>query len=330
MRATNPEWDLMARTYLVLALGNAAMRDPAARERYIRTMDTVIDDTIATERARGQEHFLLAYARSRAWVHASQRSVFVDGELALMCGARRLVRDDREEIRREFVERLRRVESQMRESAIGNGESYPDECWTFCNTVALAAMRVHEAIDGAEHRETTERWLRFARARLIDRGSGMLVSSYRMDGSVRDGPEGSSIFMVAHDLAVIDPAFAREQFQRAHQQLDRQWLGFGFAREWPEGVAHAVDVDSGPTVPWVGANAGASGMALLGASTFEDTDTLAGLVASLELAAFPVQEGASKRYLASNAVGDAVLLYSLVQGPLWRSVLAQRAARGMR
>jgi hypothetical protein len=330
MRATNPEWDLMARTYLVLALANAAMREPSERERYIRAMDTVIDDTIETERAHGQAHFMLPYARARAWVHASGRSVFVDGELALMCGARRVVRDDREAIRREFLDRLRLLESQLRDSAIGSGESYPDECWTFCNTVALAAMRVHEAIDGADHHETVERWLRFARARLIDRRSGMLVSSFRMDGAVRDGAEGSSIYMVAHDLAVIDPAFARDQHQRAHAALDRQWLGFGFAREWPEGVEHTVDVDSGPTVPWVGANAGASGMALLGAGTFDDTRTLAGLVASLELAAFPVRDGASKRFLASNAVGDAVLLYSLVQGPLWREVLARRAARGTR
>lgn len=330
MRATNPEWDLMARTYLVLALANAAMRDSGSLARYLRAMDTVIDDTIATERARGPAHFMLPYARARSWVHASGRSVFVDGELALMCGARRVVRDDREEIRREFLARLRQVESQMRDGAIGSGESYPDECWTFCNTVALAAMRVHEAIDGADHHETVDRWLRFARARLVDRRSGMLVSSYHLNGAVRDGAEGSSIFMVAHDLAVIDPAFAREQYQRAHGALARQWLGFGFAREWPEGEAHTVDVDSGPTVPWVGANAGASGMALLGASTFDDTGTLAGLVASLELAAFPVRDGASKRFLASNAVGDAVLLYSLVQGPLWRAVLAQRAGRGAR
>jgi hypothetical protein len=329
MRATNPEWDLMARTYLVLALANASMRPRADRTRYLRTMDAVLDDTLGTVRARGQQHFLLPHARSSAWLHPSRRSVFVDGELALMLGARRMVRDDREDFRGEFLERIRVVEAQMSASPTANAESYPDECWTFCNTVALAAMRVHEAVDGADHHEIAQRWLRFARERLIDPASGMLVSSYRMDGTVLDGAEGSSIYMVAHDLVVIDRALAEQQHQRAHAALDGEWLGFGFAREWPRGVASRVDVDSGPTVPWVGANAGASGMALLGAGTFGDTRTLAGLVASLELAAFPATTGASKRYLASNAVGDAVLLYSLVQGPLWRSVIEQRRARAM-
>ena len=45
-------------------------------------------------------------------------------------------------------------------------------------------------------------------------------------------------------------------------------------------------------------------------------------VASKKLAAFPEVEDGRRRYLASNAVGDAVLLYSAVQGPLWD--LAQR------
>jgi hypothetical protein len=76
------------------------------------------------------------------------------------------------------------------------------------------------------------------------------------------------------------------------------------------------DVDSGPIVPWLDASAGSSGLALLGASAFGDRDYLGGLLASLELAGF--REGG--RYRASNQVGDAVILYALSFGPLWRRV----------
>ena len=41
---------------------------------------------------------------------------------------------------------------------------------------------------------------------------------------------------------------------------------------------------------------------------------------SLRLAAFPIQQDESLRFAASNPVGDAVLLYSLTQGPLWSLV----------
>ena len=75
-----------------------------------------------------------------------------------------------------------------------------------------------------------------------------------------------------------------------------------------------------PIVPWLEASPGASGMALLGAASFRDLDYLRPLLASLDLAAFPVEEDDELRYCASNSVGDAVLLYALVQGPLWARV----------
>jgi hypothetical protein len=327
MRASNPEWDLMARTYLVLALANVALREPSRASEYVQVIDRVIDDTLALERARGQGYFLLPYARARAWVHPSQRSLFVDGEVALMVAARRMLRDDREDFRRVLGERAAQIEAQMGAGSIASAESYPDECWTFCNTVALAALRVREGLDGVSHEALVQRWLGYARARLVDRATGLLVSSYTLDGSVREGPEGSSIYMVAHDLALLDRRFAEEQYRRARALLNGEILGFGYAREWPAQSPRGADIDSGPTVPWVGANAGASGLALLGAGSFDDVGTLAGLVASVELAAFPVREGRTKRYLASNAVGDAVLLYSLVQGPLWSAVERRRATR---
>ena len=53
---------------------------------------------------------------------------------------------------------------------------------------------------------------------------------------------------------------------------------------------------------------------------------LRGLLTSLNFAGFPVRRGGQLRYCASNAVGDAVLLYSMVLGPLWREVDRRRQA----
>jgi hypothetical protein len=79
------------------------------------------------------------------------------------------------------------------------------------------------------------------------------------------------------------------------------------------------DVDSGAIIPLIDASAGSSGLALVAASAFEDEEWLDGLLRSLELAGF--RDGG--RYLASNAVGDAVLLYALTNGPLRRMVAAK-------
>jgi hypothetical protein len=127
--------------------------------------------------------------------------------------------------------------------------------------------------------------------------------------------------MAAHNLMLVDPVFAEDQFRRARAELGRSVVGFGYAREWPVSWVGPVDVDSGPTVPLLEANAGSSGLALLGAAAFDDTEYLRQLLTSLQLAGFPQPaDDGGLRYGSSNHVGDAVLLYALTCGPLWERV----------
>jgi len=199
-------------------------------------------------------------------------------------------------------------------------ESYPDECWMFCNTVALAAIRASDRLDGGDHSAFFQRWLRTAKAKLVDRRTGLLVSSFALDGRCQDGPEGSSIWLSAHCLQVIDEQFAADQYRRARKELGRQVLGFAYAREWPVSWEGACDVDSGPVIPGLGVSAGSSGLALLGARAFDDGPYFRGLRTSLDFAAFPRQREGRLRYCAGNQVGDAVLLYAAVLGPAWDKV----------
>ena len=65
-------------------------------------------------------------------------------------------------------------------------------------------------------------------------------------------------------------------------------------------------------------------MAFLGAAAFRDETLLGELVTSLELTGFPERKNGQLRFRASNALGDAVMLYAMAQGPLWRQVRAGR------
>lgn len=320
MRRTNAEWDFMSRTYLVLAFANSALSAPERRDEYLSAIDAIIDETLAIESSEGMHFFLMNYSKSSPFVAQPERSVFIDGELAMMLGARRMVTENARyaKLHRERAAIIARRMSEN--SATYSAESYPDEAWTFCNTIALVSLRMLDALDGTDHSALISAWIANARVKLIDEKTGLLISSYHLDGRHRDGPEGSSIFMVAHCLDALDRDFARDQWLRAKKELVGDALGFGYAREWPSSWSGPIDVDSGPTVPILGANAGASGLAVLGAAAFGDREVLSSLLSSLELAAFPSATAAGRRYRASNAVGDAVLLYALVQGPLWQAI----------
>jgi hypothetical protein len=319
MRRSNAEWDFMARTYFVLALCNMALRDPASASRTLAVADRIIAETLRLEREEGFLFFLMPYARDGAFLQQPPRSLFVDGEIALMLGARRLVAE-RPGYQPLLAERVRLMVDRMSRGPVRCAESYPDECWTFCNTVALAAVRLADRLDGTDHRAFLALWVKTARQKLVDPSTGLLISSFRWGGRRGDGPEGSSIWMAVHMLQVVDATFAGEQYRLARDQLRRTFLGFGYSREWPPLAPGRPDIDSGAVLPLLEASPAASGLALLAAAGFDDGAYLQELLAALEFAAFPVEEQGALRFAASNPVGDAVLLYALVEGPLWARV----------
>lgn len=324
LRRSNPEWDLMHRLFTALALANTALAQPEGRAEDLALIDQILEVTLADEAAGGHQAFLLPYGAQAPFRDPRGRSLFVDGEVALMLAARQLVAPS-PRWAGPLRERVVELERAFAAAPAGLPESYPDEGWTFCNTVALAALRAADVVEHRDHGPLFARWLTVARARLVDPRSGLLISSFHADGAPRDGPEGSTLWLAAHMLQVVAPDFARAQYDGARAQLGRSALGFAWAAEWPPSWRGPDDVDSGPTIPLVEANAGSSGLAVLGAAAFGDAEALDGLLASLAFAGFPTVERGARSYQAGNALADAVVLYALVQGPLWAELSRRRS-----
>jgi hypothetical protein len=134
--------------------------------------------------------------------------------------------------------------------------------------------------------------------------------------------------MAAHNLLLIDPDFAREQYALARRHLGASALGFAWSREWPARRGQVADVDSGPVIPGFEISAGASGLAFVGAGAFADDALLTPLVRSLQLGGFPTATRDGVRLAAGNQVAEAVIAYGLTQGPLWRKIGAPRTRPG--
>ncbi len=316
LRRYNPEWDFMQRTFLLLSLADAALVQPERQDELLKVMDDILEETLADEAAHGHRHFLMDYADEAPFIDPEGRSVFVDGEIALMMGARRLVRDD-PELAALHRERNAAIVEQFEASPVLLPESYPNEAWLFCNTNALVALRMADAIDGSDHSNLVERWVARARSNLVEESTGMLGSEFTWYGQAMDGPEGSSIWLVAVNLLVLDESLGRDQYERAHQALVDDVMGMAYAREWGPEWQGAVDVDSGPIVPFLDASPSSSGFALMASRAFGDDETHQALVRSLDVANVLVHLLPHMISVADNAVGDAVLLHALTFGPLW-------------
>lgn len=319
MRASNAEWDFMGRSYLVWSLANMALRDPASKPLYLRTMDQIIDETLRLEKERGMYFFLMPYAKNSPYVMQPPHSLFLDGEIALMLASRQVVQE-KPEYKPLLTERVNAIVARLQKSPHMMLESYPDQCWTFDHCVALDAIKMADYLNGTDHSALIRSWIAMAKRRLVDPKSGLLISSFTTDGTPEIGPEGSSIWMVAHSLQLLDPAFARDQYRRARKELGAITLGFGYAHEWPKSWPGKPDIDSGPIIPFFDISAGSSGMAFIGAGAFHDDIFLKRLAATLNFAGFPSRSHGRLKYCASNQVGDAALLYATTLGPLWQKV----------
>ena len=173
MRAVNPEWDYMSRTFTVLGLANRALAQ-SANEHDARSRRSIASSTTTREETRDENRFLLPYARESQFVDPGARSVFVDGELLMMIAARELIAP-RPDLDSEASELAATIEGAMRRSPTLSAESYPNECWTFCNTTALAALAMLDRVHGT----TRSR----ARSRATGSSTRKRTSSTRARGS---------------------------------------------------------------------------------------------------------------------------------------------------
>jgi hypothetical protein len=320
MRRSNAEWDFMGRTFRVMSLAELAVREPALAPKHLPVMDTIIDETLRLEAENGCHYFLMPYSKSRPYLVQPERSLFIDGEIAMMLAMRRTV-EEQAGYREQFQKRIKAITDGFARATTLALESYPDECWTFDHTMALASIRLGDRLDTTDHADLLQGWLAMAKRLLTDPKTGLLVSSYTTGADPLDGPEGSSIWLVSHCLRLIDEGFARDQFERAKVHLKRELCGLAWSREWPPSWDGPLDIDSGAVVPILEVSAGGSGLAFIGAASFGDMDVLKQLHTTLDFAALPVREDNSLRYAASNQVGDSAILYSLVLGPIWQRVL---------
>ena len=326
MRASNAEWDFMGRSYLVWSLANMCLRDLSSKVLYLQTMDRIIDETLRLEREQGMYVFLMPYAKAHPYLMKPAHSLFLDGEIALMLASRRTV-EEKSEYKILLTDRVNGMMDRFQKSPNLLLESYPDECWIFDHGVALDAIKMADRLDGTDHSAFIKQWIAMAKDKLVDPKSGLLISACETKGAPTYGPEGSSIWMVAHSLQLLDEDFARDQYQRARKQLGAVTLGFGYAHEWPKTWKGDPDIDSGPIIPFFEISAGSSGMAFIGASSFDDDAFLTSLAATLDFAGFPSQKAGRLKYCASNQVGDAALLYAATLGPLWEAAKTERHSR---
>ena len=322
MREQNPEWDLISRSFYAYSLANVALKAPSMRAEALRHLDLVIQETVAVP----WREFLLPYGHARPFVKEPAASLMVDGQVSLMIGLRRLVQDDPDYIhKKEHGRLIERCLAALTSHPTMLGETYPDECWLWCNPLALASIKVHDVLEGTDHTELFRWWEAAARSSFMDPKTGLLNSAITLDRKVIHPPEGSTIWIGAAFLLPVCPELAQEQYALIKAQLTGRLFCFRYGREWPRGQRGGWDIDSGFT-PF-GMGPASTGFGLVAAKEMGDRDLFVRLLGLLECVAVPKAENGRMRYLSSNLVGDATFLFAKTTGPAWKEIKRRERQR---
>ncbi|MFD6399983.1 hypothetical protein [Nocardia sp. NPDC060249] len=189
-------------------------------------------------------------------------------------------------------------------------QAYRGQAWPVDSTVAIASLRLHDKLFGAQYTAVIDRWLEQAKTRL-DPATGLLPHQVSpTDGSMLTGARATSQTVILRFLPEIDPAFAKSNYALYRDRYLTYPGGFGPAlREYPKGVDGSGDVDSGPLVAGVSLSAT---VVAQGAARVNGDSALAAAIGSEgELLGLPVSLPGSKRYaFGLMPIGDAFVVWS--------------------
>ncbi|OGQ25437.1 MAG: hypothetical protein A2138_10280 [Deltaproteobacteria bacterium RBG_16_71_12] len=183
--------------------------------------------------------------------------------------------------------------------------SYPGrrERWPADQAATLAAIARFEAAHGGRLlQEPLARYsTTLARTSSVDDGLPMSEVHGYGTGKL---PRGCALSYSVRYFAEIDPAIARDWWERYRERylVDRALL-IGF-REWPPGVERKADADSGPIIGGVGAAATAFGIAA--ARAMGDTVLAARLEATADLVALASSADRATARAATSTLAEAI------------------------
>ncbi len=195
--------------------------------------------------------------------------------------------------------------ARSEERPLFHARSYPGSpMWPADQTVTLLAIRMYDATHGTHlHEKPLQAFLAVLRARR-DGDTGLFPSSVTPAVATGRIPRGCATLWSVGYLAQLDPAVARDQYERARDALGANVGGLGGFREWPRGRGGDMDLDSGPILAGVGVAATAFGLGP--ARIFRDTSTYA--VAQRAVLVFGTPAWwPSAGYLSAPLLGEAIL-----------------------
>ncbi|MFT3868965.1 MAG: hypothetical protein QM715_10955 [Nibricoccus sp.] len=199
---------------------------------------------------------------------------------------------------------------RLRASPAGILQTYPHENYPIDNASVLASLLMHQKEFGGGHGDVTAPMLQRFQKEWRDKKSGLLFQAFDgRSGSAIDAPRASGTALAAYFISFGERECAAELFQSLKQNCAGSLAGFGFIREYPEGLRGQGDIDSGPII--CGISPSGTGFAIAGCRIFRDRNLFVQLYRTAHLTGAPLSSGGRLQFVTGGPLGNAIMLAML-------------------
>ena len=305
------EWALYSCSMTTAALANIAILYPQNKDQSIKFIEQIIDialspDIYEYDAVRWMEDPLdgiygdvshISYYSHIAWMISRYKQIGGDNKF--------------DELYHSLCEAMNH---RIRQSPFLNLPTYPEE-FIYIPDMLVAIVALHNyscQYNKKEYAETVNMWLERAKKEWIDEDTGLVVSFLldNGDGSAEKGPEikGSYSALNCYYLSLIDPEFAKEQYECLKKYFKQSFPMNGIKEYHDRTCLFGFDIDAGPII----FNLSPSGTAFaIGAATcLGDMKFRGQLLRSGEIVGSTVSWFDKSHYLLANwaLVGEAIAL----------------------
>lgn len=315
------EWALYSCSMTTAALANIAILYPQNKDMAIMFIEQIIDIALSPD--------IYEYDAIR-WMEDPLKGIYGDvshisyySHIAWMISRYKQIGGDNkfDDMYHELCEAMNR---RIRQSPYLNLPTYPEE-YIYIPDMLVAIVALHNyscQYGKKEYAETVNMWIERAKKEWTDKETGLVVSFLleQNDGTVENGPEikGSYSSLNCYYLSLIDPEFAKQQYDLLKQFFKQRYPVNGISEYCDRTYLFGFDVDAGPIV----FNLSPSGTAFaIGAATsLGDMAFRQQLLNTAEIAGSTVTWFGKSHYLLANwfLVGEAITLAMRTSAPVTR------------
>ena len=313
------EWALYSCSMTTAALANIAILYPQNKELSIKFIGQIIDIALSPE--------IREYDAFR-WMEDPMEGVYGDlshisyySHIAWMISRYKQIGGDNkyDDIYHSLCKAMNR---RIRQSQYLNLPTYPEEYIYIPDMlVAIVALHNYSCQHDGKYATTVNMWIERAKNEWIDKETGLLASILVDDAdsvAIMQPIRGSYSALNCYYLSLIDPTFAKVQYECLKEKFRQDFLINGIKEYHDETCLLGFDIDAGPII--LNLSPSGTAFAMGCATSLDDLTFRSQLLETAEIAGSTVTWFGKSHYWLANwaLVGEAIALTMRTSAPQTR------------